>query len=45
MGHEHRAARCRGTARDNRTVIGVVADLPGGVEDLPRRRSAQHTWR
>ena len=45
MGHDHRMAGVRGTARDNRTVIGVVADLPGWVEYLPRRRSGQETWR
>src|SRR5207245_82564 len=43
--HKHRTARCPGTAWDNRTVIGVVADLPGWVEYLPRRRSGQATWR
>src|SRR5690242_14625220 len=35
--HEHKTARCPGTARADRTVIGVVDDLPGRVEDLPRR--------
>ena len=41
--HENRKMRCPGTAWDNRTVIGVVADLPGGVEYLPRRRSVEET--
>src|SRR5580704_2060984 len=34
--HENRKARCTGTAWDKRTIIGVVADLPGAVEYLPR---------
>ena len=40
LGHEHRTARCPGT-RDGRTVISVVAYLPGQMEALPRRRPSQ----
>jgi hypothetical protein len=40
-GHDHRMARGLATAWDHRTVIGVVADLPGWVEYLPRRRAGQ----
>src|SRR5262249_33817521 len=36
-GHDRRMARGLGTAWDNRTVTCVVADLPGGMEYLPRR--------
>jgi hypothetical protein len=35
-GRDHKMATGLGTARDNRTVIGVAADLPGWVEYLPR---------
>src|SRR6516165_1039259 len=34
LGHEHMMARCPGT-RDGRTVISVVAYLPGQMEALP----------
>jgi hypothetical protein len=37
-------ARCPRSARADRTVIGVVADLPGRVENLPQRFGRQ-TWR
>jgi len=40
LGHEHRTARCPG-AQDGRTVISVVAYLPGQMEALPRRRPGQ----
>src|SRR5215813_7264220 len=43
--HEHRSAKCPRTVWDNRTVIGVVTDLPGWVEYLPRRRANQEMWR
>src|SRR3954447_13347377 len=43
-GTKKRPSRCPGTARDNWTVIRVVDDLRGWVEDLPRRPS-QGAWR
>ncbi len=42
--HEHRMARCPRSAPADRTVIGVVPDLPGRVEHLPQRSGPQ-TWR
>src|SRR5207302_713990 len=38
-------ARGLGTARDSRTVSGVVADIPNRVEYLPRGGSCRETWR
>ena len=44
-GYDHRMPRGLGTGWDNRTVIAVVADLPGWMEYLPRRRSGHETLR
>ena len=43
-GTKKRPSRCPGIARDSRSVIGVVDDLTGRVEDLPRR-SGEEPWR
>jgi hypothetical protein len=43
-GTKEKPSRCPGIARHNRMVIRVVGDLPGRVEDLPRR-PGQEAWR
>src|SRR3954454_21637998 len=43
-GPKKRPSGCPEIARDHRTVIGAVDDLPVRVEDLPRR-PGQEAWR